>query len=334
MIENDMRHYRVEHHTAYRYSEPVVLSHQQLHLTPRPLNQQRTQAQQLVIEPAPTLQREFIDPFGNPVTEIAIESAHTNLEIVARTHVSVMEATKIAARETPGWEAVREMLCYRAAWHPSAAILEATQFLFESPHARVKRELRAYAMECFAPNRSILEAATALMEKIHGDFKFDRAATIVSTPVMKFFQQKRGVCQDFAHLMIAVLRSFEVPARYVSGYIHRPNKESQSHAWCEAWLPDLACWVGVDPTNDCTAGESHVKVAIGRDFSDVPPNKGIYRGQGQESISARVETRQLDRLPPLSWEEQLPPLAVPLTALRPFRRPHPGPDEQQQQQQQ
>jgi len=141
------------------------------------------------------------------------------------------------------------------------------------------------------------------------------------------------VCQDFAHLMIAVLRSFEVPARYVSGYIHRPNKESQSHAWCEVWLPDLG-WVGVDPTNDCLADEVFVKVAVGRDFTDVPPNKGVCRTTGRESISVRVETRELARLPSLSWQEQLPPLNVPLQAILVRTQGAPSVEEEAQQQQQ
>src|SRR6266849_7259673 len=114
--------------------------------------------------------------------------------------------------------------------------------------------------------------------------------------------------------MIAVLRSFGVPARYVSGYIHRPGQESQSHAWCEAWLPGVG-WVGIDPTNDLPVEEGHVKVAVGRDFTDVPPNKGVYRGQAREAIFVRVETRALEHLPSLSWQEQLPPLHGPLTAI-------------------
>jgi len=142
------------------------------------------------------------------------------------------------------------------------------------------------------------------------------------------------VCQDFAHLMIAVLRSFGVPARYVSGYIHRPNKDSQSHAWCEAWLPDLG-WIGIDPTNDCLASEFFVRVAVGRDFTDVTPNKGVYRGKGHEKMWIRVETRQLERVPSLSWEEELPPLDVPLTAILSGRGaiqiPANGEQEQQQQ---
>jgi transglutaminase-like putative cysteine protease len=149
---------------------------------------------------------------------------------------------------------------------------------------------------------------------IHGHFTYAKQATLASSPIDDVLSHGRGVCQDFTHLMIALLRSFGVPARYVSGYIHREGKESQSHAWCEAWLPDLG-WVGVDPTNDSPAGEGFVKVAIGRDFTDVPPNKGTYRGRAQESILVRVETRALEALPSLSWQEQLPPLHAPLTAI-------------------
>jgi transglutaminase-like putative cysteine protease len=114
--------------------------------------------------------------------------------------------------------------------------------------------------------------------------------------------------------MIAILRSFGLPARYISGYLHRPNKESQSHAWCEVWLPDLG-WIGIDPTNDLVVNDHFIKVATGRDFTDVPPNKGVYRGQAQETICVRVETRALDHLPSLAWRDELPPLQVPLTAI-------------------
>jgi transglutaminase-like putative cysteine protease len=129
-----------------------------------------------------------------------------------------------------------------------------------------------------------------------------------------------------------VLRSLGVPARYVSGYIHRPEKQSQSHAWCEALLSDTG-WVGIDPTNDCFAHEHFVKVATGRDFTDVPPNRGVYRGSADESIFVRVETRQLERVPSLSWQERLPPLDVPLTAIvcrrREDRADEEGADQQQ-----
>jgi hypothetical protein len=156
-------------------------------------------------------------------------------------------------------------------------------------------------------------------------------------PIDDVLRLGKGVCQDFTHLMIAVLRVFEVPARYVSGYVHRPGKESQSHAWCEVWLPGLG-WVGIDPTNDVVVGEAFVKVATGRDFTDVPPNKGVYRGKAAETIRVRVETRTLEALPSLSWQEQLPELQTPLTAIVGGRNGHVLVNEddasQQQQQQQ
>src|SRR5262249_37488468 len=156
-----------------------------------------------------------------------------------------------------------------------------------------------------------------------------------SSPIDDVLRHGKGVCQDFTHLMIAVLRTFGVPARYVSGYIHRPDKESQSHAWCEAWLPGLG-WVGIDPTNDALVGEAVVKVAIGRDFTDVPPNKGVYRGKATESIKVRVETRTLQALPSMSWQEQLPELQTPLTAIVGGRNGHlmVSEDDASQQQQQ
>jgi transglutaminase-like putative cysteine protease len=170
---------------------------------------------------------------------------------------------------------------------------------------------------------------------IHAHFEYAPHVTLASSPIDDVLSYGKGVCQDFTHLMIAILRSHQVPARYVSGYVHRTDKESQSHAWCEAWLPELG-WVGIDPTNDQLADERFVKVAIGRDFTDVPPNKGVYRGKAQESILVRVETRQLESLPSLAWQEQLPPLQTPLTAIVHVRTGgdafHEDAPEQQQQQ--
>jgi transglutaminase-like putative cysteine protease len=161
---------------------------------------------------------------------------------------------------------------------------------------------------------SLGELVAQVAQYISSHFEYARHVTLASSPIDDVLERGKGVCQDFTHLMIALLRSFELPARYVSGYIHRPNKESQSHAWCEVWLPDLG-WYGIDPTNNRSVDDHFVKVAVGRDFTDVPPNKGVYRGRAQESIFVRVETRALAHLPSLSWQEQLPPLNVPLTAI-------------------
>ena len=300
MNQNGARQFRVEHYTAYRYSEPVMLSHQQLHLTPRTLDYQPIQAHEVVIKPAPTLQRELIDAFGNPLIEIAIEAAHTSLDIIAKSTVAVMERPVLDPQKTAAWETVRDTLAYRAAWHPEPAILDATQFLFESPYARVKRTLRAYAGDCFEPGRPILAAATALMAKIHGEFKFDAAATNVTTPVMKFFEQKRGVCQDFTHLMISCLRSTGLAARYVSGYLltrPAPGKPRRvgadvSHAWVSLFVPGDG-WIDLDPTNNIMPSLEHITLGWGRDFSDVTPLRGVINGGGEQTLEVKVTVEPL-----------------------------------------
>jgi len=300
MSDNGAHRYRVEHRSAYRYSEPVVLSHQQLHLTPRSVGFQRIHAHAITVAPAPTLRQEIVDAFGNPVTEIALESAHRELDIDARTILEVTPPAVGAGDATPAWETVRDALHYRAAWHPEPAVLEATQFLFESPNARVKRDLRAYGSDCFKPGRPILPAARALMAKIHAEFKYEAGATTVTTPVMSFFEQKRGVCQDFAHFMISCLRSMGLAARYVSGYLltrppsGRPRRvgADASHAWASVFIPGSG-WVDLDPTNNMIPSFEHLTIAWGRDFSDVTPLRGVINGGGVQKLEVKVTVEPL-----------------------------------------
>jgi transglutaminase-like putative cysteine protease len=264
-------------------------------LTPRALDDQPIQHHEVVIKPAPTQQRKMIDAFGNPVTEIAIEVAHTTLDIIAKTTVAVAERQMIDPAATPAWESVRDTLAYRAAWHPEPETLDATQYLFESPYARVKRSLRAYAGDCFEPDRPLLAAATTLMAKIHSEFKFDAAATDVTTPVMKFFEEKRGVCQDFTHLMISCLRSSGLAARYVSGYLltrPAPGKPRRvgadvSHAWLSLFVPGTG-WIDLDPTNNIFPSSEHITLGWGRDFSDVTPLRGVINGGGEQTLEVKV----------------------------------------------
>jgi transglutaminase-like putative cysteine protease len=300
MSESAAQHYRVEHYTAYRYSEPVMLSHQQLHLTPRPLNYQPIQVHEIAIEPVPTQQRSLLDAFGNPMGEIAIETAHTSLDIIARSNVTVASRPVLDPPKTPAWETVRAALAYQAAWCPSPEILDATRFLFESPFVRVKRALRAYASDCFAPGRPILPAATALMTKIHDEYKYDAKATSVTTPVMTFFHEKRGVCQDFTHLMISCLRSTGLAARYVSGYLltrPAPGKPRRvgadaSHAWVALFIPGSG-WVDLDPTNNLLPSVEHITLGWGRDFSDVTPLRGVINGGGEQTLEVKVTVEPL-----------------------------------------
>jgi len=299
MNPSSEQRYQIEHFTAYHYSEPVILSHQQLHLTPRPLAHQQVIKHAVAITPTPTLRREFIDPFGNPATEVAVESAHKALHIVAYTTIE-LSAARVDGSSAATWEDVRDNLAYRAAWQPKPAIMDANQFLFESPHIRVKRSLRAYASDCFATGRPILEAATALMAKIHAEFKFDAKATTVTTPVMTFFEHKHGVCQDFTHLMISCLRSTGLAARYVSGYLMthpaagKPRRvgADASHAWVSLFVPDLG-WVDFDPTNNVMPGLEHITVGWGRDFSDVTPLRGVINGGGEQKLEVKVTVKPL-----------------------------------------
>jgi transglutaminase-like putative cysteine protease len=298
----NVRCYRVEHRTTYRYSEPVTLSHQQLHLTPRHLAYQRSRTHEVTITPAPTYRRERTDAFGNPVTEIAIESAHSTLEIIGRSAVELSGRERPEADKSAAWETVREALAYRAGWRPDPDVLEATQFLFESLHARVKRELRAYASDCFRPGRSVLESAQALMGKIHAEFKFDAEATTTTTPVMTFFKQKRGVCQDFTHFMISCLRSTGLAARYVSGYLvnrpapgkQRPVGAEASHAWVALFVPGSS-WIELDPTNNMLPSWEHITLGWGRDFSDVTPLRGVINGGGEQTLTVKVNVEADDR---------------------------------------
>lgn len=300
MSVTNVRCYRVEHQTAYRYEEPVTLSHHQLRLTPRSLPHQHNQAHELALTPVPSYRCERTDAFGNSVTELAIESSHSELEIVARSTVTVSQREVPPAATTGPWEAAREALAYRAGWQPDPAVLEATRFLFESPHARVKRDLRAYASDCFKPGLPLLEAAKALMKKIHAEFKFDAEATTITTPVMKFFEQKRGVCQDFTHFMISCLRSTGLAARYVSGYVltrpgparQRPVGAEASHAWVSLFVPG-AGWIDLDPTNNVMPSWEHITLGWGRDFSDVTPLRGVINGGGKQIIEVTV-TVELD----------------------------------------
>ena len=295
MSAKDVRRYRVEHQTSYRYSAPVSLSHQQLHLTPRPLECQQVHSHEVRVTPEPTLRHETRDAFGNPVTVFALETAHEALDVVAHSTIDLSARVLPSGEDTPPWETVRDVLTYRATWHPDATVLEATQFLFESPHVRVKRDLRLYARDCFPPGRPLFVAVNALMEKIHTDFKFDATATTVTTSVLSFFEKKRGVCQDFSHFMISCLRSLGLAARYVSGYLltHPPPGKPRrvgtdaSHAWVSLFVPGYG-WIDFDPTNNLQPSVEHITLGWGRDFFDVTPVRGVINGGGTQTLAIKV----------------------------------------------
>jgi transglutaminase-like putative cysteine protease len=293
----------VQHETRLEYSESVTEAVTELRMEPVSDDDQSCHSFHLAVSP-PTEMFRFHDGFTNSVHHFNVLTSHREVRILA---AGVVE-THPRARNLSSSDAVYPL-------NLDAVDLEVLGFLkFRGP-VRQTPALNP-VLETLRPRRGmrLAELVANTASYIRGHFQYARAVTQASSPIDDVLQQGKGVCQDFAHLMIAILRAFDVPARYVSGYIHRPNKDSQSHAWCEVWLPDLG-WMGIDPTNDRIVGEPFIKVATGRDYTDVPPNKGVYRGKAEEKISVRVETRALDRLPSMSWQEQLPPLEAPLQAV-------------------
>jgi len=297
----------VQHETRFEYSVPVQDATIEVRMEPANNPSQACHTFHLDISPAAEVFR-YQDGLGNRVHHFNILGAYDRMRILAAAVVETQPPqTNLSASQAvhplDHGDALRD------------AGLDVLDYLPLRGPVRLTPQLApVLATLAPQPGMPLAELVVAVGRYIHDRYEYARDVTLSSSPIDDLLTHGKGVCQDFTHLMIAVLRSFGVPARYVSGYLHRENKQSQSHAWCEVWLPDLG-WVGFDPTNDCPANERFVKIAIGRNFSDVPPNKGIYRGRAEEAISVRVETRVLDRLPSLSWQEQLPPLNIPLTAI-------------------
>jgi transglutaminase-like putative cysteine protease len=293
----------VLHETTFVYSESAVEAVIEVRMEPVSDAEQSLHSFQLAVSPETEIFR-YQDGFGNRVHHFNLLAPHQAVRILAASIVECGRTPRDVGRSGALWPI------------PGAEVgLEELDFLQFRGSVCATPKL-VPVLEALRPRRGmpVVELVLDVARYLHGHFRYARDVTLASSPVDEILEKGKGVCQDFAHLMIAVLRSFEVPARYVSGYIHRPNKESQSHAWCEAWVPDVG-WIGVDPTNDCVVDERFVKVAIGRDFTDVAPNKGVCRTRGRESILVRVETRTLERLPSLTWQEQLPPLDAPPTAI-------------------
>jgi len=293
--------YHVVHETSYLYESPVSVSRQHLHLTPRDCSWQSCIAHQISIDPEPTLSLSRVDHFGNPVQQFAIEAPHSRLNVRAESIIDVRpHLIDVVLADSLPWEQARQALAYGT----RPVRLEANGFLFESPYVRVKHEFAAYARPCFTPKRPLLEAVNALMNLIHAEFKFDPEATTVSTPVLKILENKRGVCQDFAHLMLACLRSLGLAARYVSGYLLTqppPGKPrlvgaDASHAWVSVYCPDAdgERWVDFDPTNNLLPDTQHITLAWGRDFGDVSPLRGVILGGDAHELDVAVTVTPCD----------------------------------------
>jgi transglutaminase-like putative cysteine protease len=285
--------YQLIHRTKYTYNGSVTVSHHMARLTPRTLPGQRCPWHELEIQPVPVGRGVHVDSFGNTAIYFEVEGKHDELEVTARSFVDVSPAPLQDPASTPSWESVREA-CQGHRLTPGS---DAGVFRFASPMVPVAPEYAAYARADFPPGRPVLEGVSALTSRVFREFKFDPRATNVTTPVAEVFKKRAGVCQDFAHFMLACLRSLGLPARYVSGYLETappPGKPrlvgaDASHAWISVFCGDAAGWVDADPTNNVLPGERHITVAWGRDFSDVSPLRGVTLGAGGQSLSVAVD---------------------------------------------
>jgi transglutaminase-like putative cysteine protease len=289
------RKYRIRHETRYRYSADVMHAHHLLHLVPRPASHQLCLEHEIEIEPAAHRRADECDAFGNPVLRIELAQPHRELAVTSHMQVEVHSRPAVNVETTLPWEKVRDAFAYRGAW-PSRDQLEAARFRHESPHVRLKQAFTDYAADCFTPGRPILACAEALTSKLHTDITYAPGETGIGTSATEIIETRRGVCQDFAHFMIACLRSRGLPARYVSGYLRTNGKivgDGASHAWVSVWSPPYG-WTEFDPTNGCFAGTDHVAVAWGRDFGDVSPLRGVILGGGQHHLSVTVVVEPVD----------------------------------------
>ena len=290
--------YHVRHETIYRYGGNVAHSHQLLHLTARDSPHQRCLSRRLLLDPEPNSRTDITDAFGNAAIRLEYDQPHERLEVRAELDVEVRAP---GARATSGsfpWPETRAALTYHGA-PLSAELLDACRYRMESSFVSTKGVFVAYGEDCFTPARPLLDAATDLMRKIHRDFRYSPGSTSIRTSAAEAFAARRGVCQDFAHVMIACLRARGLAARYVSGYLRTlPPPDAgpswmgadASHAWVSVYCPPLG-WVDLDPTNDIVVGTDHIVIGWGRDFGDVSPLRGIIIGGGRHSLSVRVSTQ-------------------------------------------
>ena len=289
--------YSITHRTVYEYAEPVAVSHHVARLEPRATNSQACENFSLQIFPEPALRKERSDYFGNRLCFFAIQELHSKLEITTHSRVSVAARNISEPENSTPWERVAEL--FRDPVSPE--VVEPYQFVFDSPHVRASMEFADYAAESFGRGMPLTMGAADLTRRIFEDFKFDPRATTVATPLEEVWAKRRGVCQDFAHLGIACLRSLGLPARYVSGYLRTRPPEGKprlvgadaSHAWFRIFCPGTG-WLDFDPTNNVRPAEEHILVAYGRDFGDVSPVAGILTGGGNHEVKVSVDVEPLD----------------------------------------
>jgi transglutaminase-like putative cysteine protease len=288
--------YQIKHITEYKYQELVNTAHNRLCLVPLNLTEQKCLSSNIKVLPIPDEQEYRVDFFGNTLYFVSIYKEHNKLEVVSESLVDVLPRIQagIAAGSTILWENVKSTIAQRDEY------AEIAQYLLPSHYVPYSLEIQKFAEDCFVPGYSLWNACNKLMKKIFTSLEFKPGFTTVNTPVETVVKLKKGVCQDFAHLMIACLRNQGVAARYVSGYLETfppPGKKKlvgsdASHAWIAVYFPGIG-WVEFDPTNNLLPADNHIIVAFGRDYFDVAPIKGIIFSSGTQQVEVKVDVTRV-----------------------------------------
>ncbi len=305
--------YDVVHETRYAYSEAAFTSHNVAHLMPRATDWQRLEGLELRIDPSPPTVQWQPDYFGNDVVFFTILEPHDKLVVRVESSVELLPRPELSLTQSPAWEDVAT----RLRSDRDETTLHAYEMAFESPFVPRGEPFADYARASFTAGRPLAKALLDLNARIHREFRYDPEATTLATPIAQVLEERHGVCQDFAHLMIGCLRSLGLPARYVSGYLRsadpKPDADPQpdadaepgaeglvgseaSHAWVSAWCPENG-WIDVDPTNDVVPSDRHIVLGWGRDYDDVSPLKGVTLGGGAHTVSVEVSARPIEASP-------------------------------------
>ena len=285
--------YNLRHRTTYAYRAEVTFARCVLRLTPRSDAAQTLLQHQVMVTPTPSNRSERMGPFGEGVLTVVIDTPHRELVIEATSKVDVHARPLPAPGDSLPWETVRTLSFDSAGLTPD----DPAPYLYPTARTPLTPAITDYARASFGPARPIAEAAAELMTRMHTDFIYDSEATTVSTPAAKAFEGRRGVCQDFAHVMISGLRGLGLPAAYVSGYLRTippPGKPrlagaDATHAWAALWCGPDAGWIGFDPTNAVIVQNDHIVLAVGRDYSDVAPIDGILLAPGEQTLKVEVD---------------------------------------------
>ncbi|TWT98676.1 transglutaminase family protein [Stieleria varia] len=288
--------YRVKHRTHYQYSSDVSVCQNQLRMQPVSGGNLQCHRSQIRIEPAPTTIESHFDYFGNHVQTFSIESVHRSLVVTASSVVSIEPQAVIDEDSTPPWEQCSSSIELA----PAEPLID--EHRFNSPLVRCGEPFAQYATSSFTPGRSLLAASLDLTRRIHADFRYDTTVTTVNTTPEEAFAIRAGVCQDFAHIQIACLRSIGLAARYVSGYLRTtppPGKPrmvgaDESHAWLEVHAGKDVGWIGLDPTNACMVSTNHIPICVGRDYGDVSPMRGVVLGGGAHTLKVSVDVEPIE----------------------------------------